>query len=266
MAASERKIRDAFAAFPHVDDRIALVSAGETTCLSVNGHELSVIDPLEGTPLVMAMSDTADAAALAERVNERIERVGGATFAQLLELLTSCVAKRPCTASSREASSGSAAAASNTTPATAHGRRRTTGHNLEDEDEAAITDAAVDDEGDDDDDEQDDLEDESLSLAADGAATAHGAAPAGDASGGSESTRKPPGAAEAFRMLQASAHGKAVSLSKRMQVGARAVRLAEACTRPAPLSSLLLAPPLPRAAPCFLPARLRHPSRPEAVF
>ena len=226
---SKAKIREIFAKFAN-DGRISIVECGsEDLTLEVNGHKLSVIDPLEGSPLVMA-DGPAEAAAFAERVNERLERLGGASFAGLLDLLASVSGKRPAP-----------------TPATAPTRRRITSstHDLEEdetcaEDEEDAADAAAardaadddgqqeeqgddDDDDDDDDDHDDDGEDGDAddvfdpdSLAAEVAVVASSQGHTGSAG----ATAVPPvrsGAAEAFSRLQESTQGRAVSLSKRMQ-------------------------------------------------
>ena len=92
----EQKIREAFSHFES-EGRVAILECGgEDLKLKVNGHTLSVIDPLEGSPLVMAVDDgPAAAATLAERVNERLERMGGASFSALLDVLLSASGKRP---------------------------------------------------------------------------------------------------------------------------------------------------------------------------
>ena len=195
-----------------------------------------IADPLEGTPLVLAEGATTS---FAERINERLERTGGASFAQLLQLLTAssggatAVAKRAC----------------RSPPASAPGlRRRISCTNTEggpdggvDDDDAEGTDdmlfpsakirrasdgdAAMDEDDlesednclymgdceeptedqDDDDDDDDDLAEEVATLAPCAASASAGS---GSAAGS---------AAQAFHRLQESTQGRAVSLSKRMQ-------------------------------------------------
>ena len=235
-----KQLRDIFERFEKNDGRIELAAVeDDSPRLCINGHSLSVIDALEGTPLVMA-EDSSEAMALAERVNERLERMGGASFAQLLDLLLSCAAKRPCYPPVKHS----------TTPATGMRRRSTTQgiHDLEEDETCAEDDddaepaanvSAADDAQDDDDDDDDDEDEEDaynafeeedeggapadrhessasqeMSLAEEVAAVAPASAQAADAA----ASRKPPGAAEVFSRLQESTHGRAVSLSRRMQV------------------------------------------------
>ena len=82
--------------------RIELLEAspGDDLRLQVGGLEVSIVDPLEGNPLVLA-EGPASAIALAERINERVERRGGASFSELLDLIATATAstagtKRPC--------------------------------------------------------------------------------------------------------------------------------------------------------------------------
>ena len=69
----------------------------DSTVLKVGLHRVQVIDPLEGSPLILADAEGATSAtqSWAERANERLERAGGrSTFENLLAVLSSVPQQR----------------------------------------------------------------------------------------------------------------------------------------------------------------------------
>lgn len=89
----QQRVREALAAH---EGRIDMVAAsGDDVKLRVDGLEVSIADPFSRSPLVLAEDPLATA--FAERINERLERLGSTSFDDLLQLLlVSNGAKRQC--------------------------------------------------------------------------------------------------------------------------------------------------------------------------
>ena len=256
MASSSRSSpSDIFATFQSSPDAslIQLISASvDDLRLRVGTFVITVVDPLEGTPIVLADGPEA-AVAFAERVNERTERMGGGvTFLRLLELLASMLCASTVGAVKRPPSAS---------PMTAPGRRRigaspgfdddgepgteaeddadislppppgaggraaaaaaAAAHeeDLEEEEEGNEEADALEEEDEDDDEEE---EDDDAHLAAEVAMAMAPGASAHDGQQGQEeeegaAAAGPSRAAESFNKLQDATRGRAVSLSRRVQ-------------------------------------------------